>query len=256
MRAGAIGLLAALWLGAAGAEAEPVAVRLPEGNTRGLLVVRSVDGTAIGHGELRQKPVQGLVESRLRLAFKDGSLREETVVFSQERTFRLERYRLVERGPTFLATEVSFDRGSGQYRSRTQDRKGAEEAASGTLEMPADLYNGMALVLLKNLGGGERASGRMAVFLPRPRLIRMDLVSEGEEPVRAAGASLTVRRYLVKLEVGGLAGVIASLIGKDPPDSRYWFVTGEVPAFARFEGAMFLHGPVWRIEMAPIEWPR
>ena len=60
----------------------------------------------------------------------------------------------------------------------------------------------------------------------------------------------------MKLEIGGLTGVIASLIGKDPPDSRYWLVTGEVPAFVRFEGAMFLNGPRWRIEMTTPEWPR
>ena len=79
--------------------------------------------------------------------------------------------------------------------------------ATGQIEMPADLYNGMALVLLKNLADGERASGQMAVFTPKPRLIRMDLSPEGEEKVRLGGTALTVRRYLVKLEIGGLTGV-------------------------------------------------
>lgn len=253
----AVGLLASLPAWIAAATAAPVTVRLPEGNTRGLLVVRSADGATIAHGELRQKPAPGLIESSLILDFKDGSHREEIVVFSQNKTFRLESYRLVERGPSFPATDVSFDRKSGQFKARTQDRKGAEEqVASGALEMPADLYNGMALVLLKNLAEGERASGQMAVFTPKPRLIKMDLSPEGTEKVRSGSNALTVRRYLVKLEVGGLTGLIASLIGKDPPDSRYWLVTGEVPGFARFEGAMFLNGPVWRIEMTVVEWPQ
>jgi hypothetical protein len=122
--------------------------------------------------------------------------------------------------------------------------------------MPADLYNGMALVLLKNLVEGERAGGQMAVFLPKPRLIRVDLVPEGEDKVRVGGNALTARRYLSRLQIGGLTGVIASLIGKDPPDSHYWLITGEVPAFARFIGAMFLNGPVWRIEMTAVDWAR
>ena len=169
---------------------------------------------------------------------------------------RLESYRLVERGPSFPTAEIAFDRKSGQYKARTQDRKGGEErVATGQIEMPADLYNGMALVLLKNLADGEKASGQMAVFTPKPRLIRMDLSPEGEEKVRLGGTALTVRRYLVKLEIGGLTGAIASLIGKDPPESRYWLATGEVPAFLRFEGAMFLNGPRWRIEMTTPEWP-
>jgi hypothetical protein len=246
---------AAVLLCAGVLHAAPVNVRLPEGNLRGFLVVRSSEGDVIGHGELRQLPVPGGIESRLSLHFKDGSVREETVTFSQNKTFRLESYRLVERGPSFPTTDVSFDRKSGQYKARVQEKKGAEEQTStGPLDMPADLYNGMALVLLKNLADGERASGQMAVFLPKPRLIQMDLVPEGEDKVRFAGNTVALKRYLVKLEVGGLTGVIASVIGKDPPDSRYWLATGDVPAFVRFQGAMFLNGPQWRIEMTGPEW--
>jgi hypothetical protein len=252
----AISVVLSLLLGVAAVEAAPVTVRLPEGNTRGFLVLRSPDGEVIAQGELRQKPAQGSIESRLSLTFKDGSYREELAVFSQDKTFRLESYRLVERGPSFPTAEIAFDRKSGQYRARTQDKKGGEEqVAAGQMEMPADLYNGMALVLLKNLTDGEKASGQMAVFTPKPRLIRMDLNPEGEEKIRLGGTALAVRRYLVKLEIGGLTGVIASFIGKDPPESRYWLATGEVPAFVRFEGALFLNGPRWRIEMTTPDWP-
>jgi hypothetical protein len=55
------------------------------------------------------------------------------------------------------------------------------------------------------------------------------------------------------LELGGVTGVVASLIGKTPPDLRYWLVGGDIPAFVRFEGAMFLNGPVWRVEMAGVD---
>jgi hypothetical protein len=50
-------------------EAAPVGVKLPEGNLRGFLVLRSLDGTAIAYGELRQHPRAGLIESRLLLEF-------------------------------------------------------------------------------------------------------------------------------------------------------------------------------------------
>jgi hypothetical protein len=42
----------------------------------------------------------------------------------------------------------------------------------------------------------------------------------------------------------------------DPPDQRYWLVAGDVPSFVRYQGAMYLHGPVWRIELAQVEWPK
>jgi hypothetical protein len=64
-----IPVVVALLLGVAVVEAAPVSVRLPEGNTRGFLVLRFPDGTVIAHGELRQKPAQELIENRLFLAF-------------------------------------------------------------------------------------------------------------------------------------------------------------------------------------------
>jgi hypothetical protein len=237
--------------------AAPVKVRLREGTLRGFLVLRSPRGEPIAHGELRQKPSGAAIESRLFLDFKDGSISDETATFTQEQVFRLERYRLVQRGPSFPRVEISFERGTGRYRASTQERKEDEvKSASGALDMPGDLYNGMALVLLRNLPRGVGATVQMAVFMPKPRLIKMELRPEGEDRVLVGGVAKTTTRYLAKLEIGGIAGVIASLVGKEPPDLRYWLVPGEIPAFAGFEGAMYLNGPVWRIELASIEWPR
>jgi hypothetical protein len=120
--------------------------------------------------------------------------------------------------------------------------------------MPADLYNGMALTLLKNLPAGATVTAHMVAFMPKPRLIKMGLAQEGTDSARVGGATRKANRYVVKLEVGGLTGVVASLAGKEPPDLRYWLIPGEVPAFGKFEGAMFLKGPTWRVEQIAIEW--
>jgi hypothetical protein len=238
-------------------EAGPIRVQLIEGNFRGFLVLRSLDGEAIAYGEVSQKPTGNLNECRTILRFKDGSLYDESATFSQRGVFRLESYRLVQHGPSFPTSEVSFDRKSGQYKARSQAEKdGKEKVASGKLEMPADLYNGMALMLLKNLPGGAGATVRLAVFTPEPRLIEMEWSWEGADEVLLGGRALKTMRSLVKLKIGGLTGMIASLIGKSPPDGRYWLVTGDVPAFVRFEGAMFLNGPVWRLEMTTVQWPK
>jgi hypothetical protein len=81
----------------------------------------------------------------------------------------------------------------------------------------------------------------------------MELRREGEDRVVFAGDPKSATRFLVDLEIGGLTGVVASVIGKTPPDVRYWLVLGEAPAFVRFQGPMYLHGPVWRVEMAGAE---
>jgi hypothetical protein len=235
-------------------EAAPVRVRLREGTTRGFLVIRTPQGERIGHGELTQKPRGDEIDSRLLLQFKDGSIHDEATTYSQRDVFRLEAYRLTQRGPAFPGAEVSFDRRSGRYQAKTHEGAGApEEVASGQLELPADLYNGMMLLLLKNLPPGEGTTAQLAAFTPKPRLLRVDLHREGEDRVVFGGATKQAARYLVNLEIGGVTGVVASLVGKTPPDLRYWLVLGEIPAFVRFEGAMFLNGPVWRVEMAGVE---
>jgi hypothetical protein len=250
------GLVLVLLLCATVLDAAPVRVRFTEGVTRGFLAIRTPQGELIGHGELRQKPRGDEVDSRLLLQFKDGSVHDEVTTYSQRGVLRLESYKLTQRGRSFPGAEVAFDRKTGRYQAKTRERAGgSEDAASGELEMPLDLYNGMALLVLKNLAPGERATGQLAAFTPKPRLLRMELGREGEDRVVFAGDAKQATRHLVNLEVGGVTGVVASMIGKNPPDLRYWLVLGEVPAFVRFEGAMFLNGPVWRVEMAGVEGP-
>ncbi len=252
MRVGLFSLL--LLIGASALGAAPVQVRLREGTVRGFLAIRTPTGERIGHGELVQRPRGDEVENHLVLRFDDGSLHDEVTTYSQRGAFRLEAYRLTQRGPSFPGAEVTFDRKSGRYEAKVHERIGAtEEVASGEFEMPPDLYNGMALTLLKNLPPGQTVAGQLVAFTPRPRLLRMELSREGEDRVMFAGDPKAASRYLVNLEIGGLTGVVASVIGKSPPDLRYWLATGEVPAFVRFEGAMFLNGPVWRVEMAGVD---
>ena len=239
------------------ANAEPIAVRLVEGNYRAFLVVRTPEGTAIGHGEQSQRPVGGTVQTHLQLKFKDGSVHEERVTYTQSKVFRLERYQIVQRGPSFPTMDASFDRKSGQYKALTQSKKGEEEnTASGALEIPADVYNGMTATLLKNLQGGAQASAQMMAFTPKPILVRMAFSTEGEDRVSVGAHAKKVNRYLSKLDIAGLKGAIATLIGKDPPDLRYWLVEGRIPVFVRFEGPMFLNGPVVRIEQTTVQWPK
>jgi hypothetical protein len=256
-RRGLLVLALSLVLGAPASDAAPVRVRFPEGVTRGFLTIRNFQGDRVGHGELTQKPRGEEIDSRLLLQFKDGSVHDESTTYSQRGVFRLEAYRLRQRGPSFPGAEVSFDRKSGRYQAKTREKIGApEETESGEFDMPADLANGMTLVLLKNLAPGERATAQLAAFLPKPRLLRMDLHQEGEDRVVFGGDPKQAGRYLANLEIGGLTGLVASVIGKSPPDLRYWLALGEVPAFVKFEGAMYLNGPVWRVEMAGVEGPK
>ncbi len=209
-------LVGLLWT--AQVDATPQRVRLLEGNVHGFLTVHTLAGETIASGELVQKPTRGLLMSRLLLHFTDGSLYDETVTFSQQDVFRLESYRLVHRGPALPKADIAFDCTSGQYRVRQQDKPDSEEkTASGRLEMPPDLYNGMASTFMKNLPRGTSAAVQFVAFTPEPRLRTMALTPEGEEQGRVGKDAKPVTHYLVKLDLGGLTGLLAPVIGKQPP---------------------------------------
>src|SRR5438128_10976786 len=70
-------------LRAGAASAEPVVVRHVEGLVHGFLSLRSPEGAVIANGDLIQDTRGGRVTSRLVYHFKDGSLQDETAVFSQ-----------------------------------------------------------------------------------------------------------------------------------------------------------------------------
>jgi hypothetical protein len=253
-------MAALAWVAAGAARsagAEPVAVRFVENPNYALLTLASTSGEVLADGELAQTTAgRGAIQSRLTFRFKDGSLSDETVVFSQQRVFRLLSYRLIQRGPAFPhQLDAVFDRASGSYRVRYREKAGAdEERVEGTVEMPDDLYNGLATTLIRNLAG-RRGEGRMLAFTPKPRLLRVEYVPGGEESFRVGGVSRTARRYRMKVDVPGVAGAVAALVGKEPPDVTYW-VAHPIAAFLKFEGAMFLDGPVWRVEPTRARWNR
>ena len=238
------------------AHAEPIVVRVPEVSSYALVTLSAVaSGQTLADGELTQTGSgRGRLLSRLTFRFRDGSLSDETVVFSQDKVFRVHSYHVIQRGRSFPhAIDAAVDRATARYRVRYRESADAsEERVEGTTEMPDDLYNGMGATLVRNLDG-RRGAGHLLAFTPKPRLLRADYIPEGEGSFTVGGAARRARRYLMKIEVAGPMGGLAHLIGKDPPDVLYW-VANPVPAFLKFEGQMFLKGPLWRIEPTRARW--
>ncbi len=74
--------------------AQTVAVHFKEGLIHGFLSLSTLEGDPIAAGDLTQVAHGNQVTSRLVFHFKDGSLQDETTVFSQRDSFRLISYRL------------------------------------------------------------------------------------------------------------------------------------------------------------------
>src|SRR5215468_6036299 len=121
-------------------EAGVIPVRFSEGLTHGFLVLKSgPGGTVLASGDLLQVARGGAIDARMVFHFTDGSLYDETVVFSQQRVFSMSSYHLLQRGPSFPEeTEVRVEREKGQYRVRTR-KNGKDDVTTGTIELPPDV---------------------------------------------------------------------------------------------------------------------
>lgn len=253
-------VLAALLVGrallqAGAVQAEPVAVRYSEGVVHGFLVLSTLEGKKLADGDLMQVARGDRVTSRLVFRFPDGSVHDETVVFSQHRRFRLLRDHLVQKGPAFpLPLELTIDGASGVTTVRYTD-DGKEQVVTERLKLPADAANGLIPTLLKNLPRGVPLTVSMAAATPKPRLVKLVIQPAGEDSFAVGGSTRKATHYVIKVELGGIAGLAAPLLGKQPPDQHVWIVEGEAPGFVRSEGPLYAGGPVWRIDIASLVWP-
>lgn len=151
---------------------------------------------------------------------------------------------------------MAIDGSSGQVTVRYADH-GKQKVETERIEVPPDLANGLILTLLKNVPtGGPPKTVSLVAATPKPRLVKLAISAAGEESFSTGGASRKAMHYVLKVEIGGISGVLAPLLGKQPPDSHVWILGGEAPAFVKSEQPLYLGGPLWRIELVSPVWPR
>jgi hypothetical protein len=247
--------VAALW--PTGLHAESIAVARAEGLTHGFLALRTLEGATLADGDLIQVTQGAQVTTRLLFRFKDGSLHDQTTVYTQRSHFRLVSDHVVQKGPAFkMPMEATIDARSGRVSVRYTDEDGKEKTIEERLDLPIDLANGLVLTLLKNLSPKTpKTTVSMLAITPKPRLVKLEFIPSGEEPLSTGGTGRKAVHYVVKVDILGLTGVVATILDKTPPDSSVWIVEGEAPAFVRSESQFFNGGPLWRIELVSPVWP-
>jgi hypothetical protein len=243
-------LASSVVLALAPAKPEAVSVRWAEGTLHGFLELRTKSGTLLAHGDLLQVPRDSDIESRFVFNFIDSSDFRETVTFSQHEVFRLESYHLIQHGKAFAADiEVTLS-GNGDYAVKSTSHKdGKQQQYAGRLDLPSDTYNGMIMIIGKNV---DRKAGRtvhIVAFTPKPIILPLALIPSPAEPITLGQRRENTLRFTVKAKLNFLQRIGAALKKQTPPDSYLWIVTDDVPAFLRFEGPLY-SGPVWRVELA------
>jgi hypothetical protein len=247
----AISVLTSRW-----AVAEPIHVKYVEGTLHGFMVLRNEDGKQIAVGGVDQTVQGGRVTVSLKFRFEDGSAYEETTVFSQRGVFRVLSHYLLAQGPAFKKpTEVWIDCQTGQVKVRDM-ADGKDKVSIYHVNIPLDLANGIVPMLIKNFPDDSQRTLAILAATPKPRIVKLVVTPEGEDAFSVEGAKYKAKQYRAKVEIGGIAGTVAPVVGQQPPDSHFWILNGEAPIFLKSAGPLSAGTPVWQIELVSPTWGR
>jgi hypothetical protein len=240
-------------------EQVPVGARL--GALHGFLLLRDADGKIIATGDQVYMATGNKVHSRLTFHFLDGSVDDEEAIFSQGRTFQLIRDHHVQKGPSFpKPLDLTIDVPKHEV-TWIEDSKSGAQTKHKHMELPFDLVNGMVSMAVQNF---PRGAGQMRVSYlviesglvidSGPRVVQFVITPDGSDKVFIGPQSSEASRFNIHVDVGGVAGVLAAVFGKQPPDLKMWVLGPTVPVFLKMTGALYGGGPVWTMELAAPSW--
>jgi hypothetical protein len=250
-----VGACILILLTVAVASGQQVKVLARDGSARGFLVLRSETGAILASGEFSQVPQGDRIKARTVFHFKDGSLYEETTVYSQNSTFRLVSDRLVQRGRAFPDPfEMTIDARSQTVSMRALSKPG-QDAKTEHMDIPPDTSNGLLFNLIKNLqSSAPEVEVSYVAASSKPRMVKLAITMEKQGQFTVAGRRINAAVWCVKAELGGLTGIVAPMIGKQPPDTHVWVAEDGVPEIVRVDTSLYVGGPVWSIQLAGPVW--
>ena len=226
--------------------AEPIPVRYVQGSSHGFVALKTLDGVTIATGESTQTVRRGQVTSRLIFHFKDGSVDDDVTVFTQQGVFRLISDHHIQRGPSFpKPIDFLIDMTTGDLTFKSEDGTISKEH----MDLPPDVSNGLPPNLLLNIPSGTPET-KIAYIAPgkKARVIHLSIKPTGTQSFRVGAFRRKATDFTIHVELGGVAGVIAPIVGKQPSDYHFWLQDGVPPVFVREEGPLYEGGPIWRLE--------
>ena len=248
----------ALTLASTQLRSQAIAPRHVEGRLRGFVTIRTANGKQIGYGTMTQSVQGDRITGHTSYRFRDGSLDEETSVYSDQKAFTLISDHHIQRGPLFPHPLDLTTNADGDTTNRTVDSSGKPKLETSHIDLPpGTAVVGMMCTLMANLDPATQ-SLKLPVLSPtqKPRLLHFAITPDGHGTFRIAGARQIASIYRLKTELGGIAGIVAPIVDKQPDDILVWIVEGESPLAIRAIGQLSEGGPLLDIQMAGATFPR
>ncbi len=249
-------VLIVLWIMASCIFAEPIPATHKQGSMHGFLLLKSDDGRITAVGDQVNVIRGNEIHSRLVFHFRDGSIDDESTIFRQGSVFQLIRDHHVQKGPSFPEpVDVDMNVSTGEVTWREM-KDGKNDVKVEHMELPPDLANGMISLVVENF---PRKAMEMKtsylVVASKPRVVKLSIKPDGTDRVSVGGGSRRSNRFNVHIEIGGVSGVVAPMIGKQPPDIKLWVLDGDVPTFVKMQGELYQKGPSWTMVLTSPTWP-
>ena len=221
-----------------------------QGNTHAFLSVKSPDGRVLASGEIIQTANADRVNAHVVIRFRDGSLDEETTVYSQHGNFRLISDHHIQHGPSYPHPLDMLVEASGDITYVKFGKDGQQETKHSHLDLPPDVANGLLFTLVLNIASDTPETTVPIVALaPEPKLVNASIRRGLDSSYSVGGSRHTAGFFVVKTQLGGIQGIVAPLVGKQPADAHIWTVPGEAPSLIRVDAQLYDAGPIWRIEL-------
>lgn len=234
--------------------ADPIPVRSSQGTTHAFLSIHDLQGRRLATGDLVQIAHGDHVTSHLIFRFRDGSIDDDTTIYTQRKTFQLVSDRHIQRGPSFPKPMDMLVEANGNVTIRDLS---SGKSTTEHLDLPADTCNGLLFTVLTSL---PTAAAETKVSLVAPagkgRLVQLSIKPDGNDTYTADGLKRQADIFRIHVELGGLTGLIAPIVGKQPEDMRVWVSSGDAPTVLKGEAQLYEGGPIWRIELVSPAWPK
>jgi hypothetical protein len=236
--------------------ADPIPVKEKQGATFGFLVVKSAEDKVIAMADDINTVEGNRITSRTVFHFRDGSIDDEVSVFTQGSIFQLISDHHIQKGPSFpepMDMSINVPSKTVSWREMKNDK---DDLHSEHMDLPSDLANGMTSLIGENFpANAAELKVSYLAGTSKPRVLKLSIKPDGEETFQVAGVARHSKKYRIHIEIGGVAGLIAPLIGKQPSDIEMWVTTGNVATFLKMQGPLYNKGPIWTTELAAPTWP-
>src|SRR5438477_11767074 len=105
--------------------------------------------------------------------------------------------------------DTLIDASTGQVKVRYTDDRGKEKVIAQRMELPPDLANGLLFTLMKDVNPSvPRTTVSMVATTAKPRLVKLEILPQGQEPFTIGSLRHEAMHYDVKAELGGITGFL------------------------------------------------